>query len=272
MRAVWIGIIIVCLCMAGAAQDNKVKAGFILVQAKQASFKNTDSVERIFVESASRYSVRKPKLKEGVVPSYDYRTKLWIQNPNRIKLKMLFNYPGGASQLTETTAFEQAAQSSIKLKSVNDKGFSPFFLQEKGDPKKNEEVLLQKTKYEAFTIGFPIFLFADEDLNFEYLGTAKSGDQNAHVLATSIAGVYRIKLFFDQKTRQLLLMSADFTEPKTGEEIQQKYFFSDYREENGINFAHKVIVHENGEIVEERDIKAIELNPELQADFFALKK
>jgi len=271
MKWIWIVTIIVCCCVLGFAQDNKIKAGFILFKAKQESHKNTGSIDRIFVESASRYNVRKEKLKPGIIPSYEYKTELWVQKPNRIKLKTLTNYPGGSSQLTEKTIFEQTAKTSTMVKNPSDNGFSPFILQERGDPKRNEEILLQKVKYEAFSLSFPIFLFSDENLSFEYLGVAKSGEQNADILATSIADNYKIKLFFDQKTRQLLLMSTRFVEPKTGEEIEHKYFFSEYKEENGINFAHKVIIHENGEIIEERDIKRIELNPKLESNFFEAK-
>ena len=101
---------------------------------------------------------------------------------------------------------------------------------------------------------------------------AKADDQSADILVTSIENNYRIKLYFDQKTHQLLLMSIKFTEPKTNEDIEQKYFFSDYKEVNGLSFAHKVIIHENGEIVEERDIKTIEINPKVESDFFEIKK
>jgi hypothetical protein len=272
MKMIWLSITIACCCVLGFAQDNKIKAGFILHKAKQESFKNTDSIDRIFVESASRYTVRKAKLKPGIIPSYEYRTKLWMQKPNGIKLKTLTNYPGGDSQLTEDTIFGQAIQKSIKVKGPSDNGFSPVLLQERGDAKRNEQILLQKTKYEAFSRSFPVLLFSNEELSFEYSGVAKSGNQNADVLATSIADIYKIKLFFDQKTHQLLLMSASFADPKTGEEVEHKYFFSDYKEENGVNFAHKIIIHENGEIIEERDIKAIELNPKVEPNFFAMTK
>ncbi|HEX8637366.1 MAG TPA: hypothetical protein VF692_04840, partial [Pyrinomonadaceae bacterium] len=163
-------------------------------------------------------------------------------------------------------------QNSIKVKGPGDNGFQSILLRERGDPKRNEQILLQKTKYEAFSLGFPVLLFSGDELNFEYAGVARSGDQNADVLTTSVADSYRIKLFFDQKSRQLLLMSARFLEPKTGEEIEHKYFFSDYKKENGINFAHKIIIHENGEIIEERDIKAVEINPKLESNFFAVTK
>lgn len=272
MKKIWIGIIIAWFCVSGFAQDSKIKAGFILNKANQELRKNNDLIQRIFIESSSRYTVRKEKLKPGIIPSYEYVTKLWIEKPNQIKSETLTNYPNGAFQLTEKTASGQSAQTSIKAKNPGDKGFSPLFLREPGDPKRNKEILLNTLKYDAFCLSFPLSLFPSENLNFEYSGVAKSGDQTADVLETSVADTYKIKLFFDQKTSQLLLMSAKFNEPKTGEEIERKYFFSDYKVENGINFAHKVIIHENGEIIEERDIKKVELNPKLESKFFEVKK
>ena len=272
MKVIWIVIIIACFYVFGLAQSNEKKALEVINQSKQQSFKNTSSSEIVFIEASSRYSVRKEKLKPGIVPSYEYKTKLWVQTPNQIKLKTLTNYPEGSSQLTEKTASEQNIKTSIKLKGPRDSNFSTFFFQEPGDPKRNEHLLLQKTRYEAFCLSFPIFLTFNDELDFQYLGVAKAGDQAADVLATSIENNYKIKLYFDRKTHQLLLMNIKFIEPKTSEEIEQKYFFSDYKEENGVSFAHKVIIHENGEIIEERDIKAIEINPKLDANFFEIKK
>lgn len=274
MRCVWIGIIINCFCVFGFAQDQdkESKADFILLKAKQASNKSADQIESVFIEVSSRHRTRKAKQAEGGVPSYELATKLWFQKPNRINIKTLYNYPNGQSQLTEIMVFEQAVTNSSKIKLPDDPGFIPIFIQEKGDPKRNEEILLQKTKYEAFGLGFPIFFYSSEDLKFVYLGVAKSGEQSADVVGTTIDNNYKIKLFFDQKTSQLLLIDAEFVDAKSGERLEQKYFFSEYKQENGISFAHKVVIHENGEIVEERVIKKIELNPKLEADFFEVKK
>jgi hypothetical protein len=272
MKKVWLIFFLFCFAMTTVAQDSQIKAGFILVKAKQASFKNTDAIEKIFIESSSKYKTRKTLLKPGIIPYFDYKTELWVQKPDGIKLKTLTDYSQGSFELTERVAFEQKVGLSIKLKNPGADDFIPIYLQEPGDPKRNEEIRLNKVKYETFCLSFPIYLFPSQDLTFEYLGVAKSGEQKADVLSTSIAETYQIKLFFDQQTHQLLLMSAKFTDPKTEEEIEHKYFFSDYREKNGINFAHKIIIHENGEIVEEREIKRIEINPKLKANFFNVPK
>ena len=98
-------------------------------------------------------------------------------------------------------------------------------LAERGNPQKNEQILLEKTKYEAFCLSFPVLLSSNENLSFEYVGVVTSDDKRkADVLATSFVDNYKIRLYFDQKTHQLLLMNVKFIEPKTSEEITQKYF------------------------------------------------
>lgn len=272
MKVFCIALIITCFNLAGLAQDSKNKALEIINKSKIQAFKNTNSIEKMFVEASSRFSVRKDKLKPGIVPSYEYGTKLWIQTPNAIRLKTLIKYPDLSAQFNEKLLFDNQIKNSIKVKSPSDSGFVSIMFQERGDPKQNEQILLQKTKYEAFCLIFPIFLSSGEKLSFDYLGIAKAGDQSADVLATTFTENYKIKLYFDQKTHQLLLMNVKFVEPKTSEKTNQDYFFSDYKEENNVSFAHKVIIHENGEIIEERDIKAIQVNPKLETDFFEIKK
>lgn len=272
MKGLWIAVIVACCSFIGLAQNNEKKVTDVLNKSKLQSFKNTNPIERIFIEASSRYSVRKEKLKPGIIPSYEYGTKLWLQTPNAIKLKNLTEYPEGSFQLTEKLAFDDQIKNSIKIKGINETGFVPIMLAERGDPKKNEQILLEKTKYEAFCLSFPVLLSSNENLSFEYVGVVTSGDRKADVLATSFIDNYKIRLYFDQITHQLLLMSVKFIEPKTSEEITQKHFFSDYKEVNGINFAHKIIIHENGEIIEERDIKVIEINPKLEPNFFEVKK
>ena len=132
MKIFWLGIIIACCCVLGFAQDNKIKAGFVLFQAKLKTCKNINSVDRIFVETSSKYTMRKAKLKPGIIPSSEYTTKLWIQKPDGIKMKTLTNYPGNSAQLTEKTLSKQAIRTSIKVKGPNDNGFTEFFFARAG--------------------------------------------------------------------------------------------------------------------------------------------
>ena len=144
MKGLWIAIIIACFSVIGLAQNNEKKITDILDRSKLQSFKNTNPIERIFIEASSRYSVRKEKLKPGIIPAYEYGTKLWLQTPNAIKLKNLTKYPEGSFQLTEKLAFDDQIKNSIKIKGVNETGFVPIMLAERGNPQKNEQILWKK--------------------------------------------------------------------------------------------------------------------------------
>lgn len=272
MKKIWILSILGCLSLSVFAQDSKIKAGFVLMKAKQSSFKNLDSIEKIFIESDSKYKTRTALLKKGYISSFEYKTELWLQSPTLVKLKTLTDYSGGSFELRERTNIDEKLGLSIKVKYPGGDRFIPFGLQIPGNQKRNEEIQLNEVKYESFCLSFPIYLFPNQNLKFDYLGLAKSDEQMADVIATTIADTYKINMFFDQKTHRLLLMNAKFIDPKSAEEIEHKYFFSDYKESNGVTFAHKVVIHENGEIIEERIIKQIKLNPQLDADFFKLTK
>ena len=254
------------------AQGGKTKADEILKEVREAAFKKNDALSIGYLEAATTLNVRKSKISSGVIPSFEFKSKLWQQRNDGIRIRKLITYPGNSLELSEKIFFAQKLKTSIKIKSPTDAGFVAAGFTEPGDAKQNEENAIKKLRYEAFCLGFPVFLFSSENLVFDYVGVAKSGEQKTDVISTSLADIYKIRLFFDQKTHQLLLMTANFTDPKTKEEIEHKYFFSDYEQVNGVTCAHKIIMHENGEIVEERDIKQIELNPKVETDFFNTTK
>ena len=60
MKVFCIAFIITCFNLAGLAQDSKNKALEIINEkSKIQAFKNTNSIEKMFVEALSRFSVRK---------------------------------------------------------------------------------------------------------------------------------------------------------------------------------------------------------------------
>lgn len=125
----------------------------------------------------------------------------------------------------------------------------------------------------AFTILFPVIFDASWHpvSGFKYVGVAESNGTKADVVETTspTATVYR--LFFDQQTHLLLLMSEKWVGGASRKEHERKYFFSDYRKEDGLLAAHKIVVEENGEVVEERVVKRLQVNPPFGEDFFAVK-
>lgn len=125
----------------------------------------------------------------------------------------------------------------------------------------------------AFTILFPVIFDSSWHpvSKFKYVGVAESNGTKADVIETTspTATVYR--LFFDQQTHLLLLMSEKWVSGASKKEHERKYFFSDYKKEDGLLAAHKIVVEQNGEVVEERVVKRLQVNPPFGADFFAVK-
>lgn len=125
----------------------------------------------------------------------------------------------------------------------------------------------------AFTILFPAILDSSwyPVSGFRYVGSAESNGTKADVLETTSPTATVFRLFFDQQTHLLLLMSEKWVGGASKKEHERKYFFSDYRKEDGLLAAHKIVVEENGEVVEERVVKRLQVNPPFGADFFAVK-
>lgn len=137
----------------------------------------------------------------------------------------------------------------------------------------SDQKKIARHKDYAFTILFPaIFDSSWHPVSgFKYVGTAESNGTKADVIETTspTAAVYR--LFFDQQTHLLLLMSERWVGGASRKEHERKYFFSDYKKEDGLLAAHKIVVEENGEVVEQRVIKRLQVNPAFGEDFFAVK-
>jgi len=126
---------------------------------------------------------------------------------------------------------------------------------------------------EIFHLFFPFTLDAVEyfPMNFSYVGTAESKDGKAEVLELAAPNKTTYRLFFDAKTYLLLMM----TETRTSEQnktFEKKYFYSDYQEKEGLLFATKIVVENNGVVVEERTIKDLKVNPTFKPNSFDVKE
>lgn len=264
--------IAVCLFLSVSikAQETEQKARGIIEKAKKVIFKQAVEIKNIYLEFGADYRTPKEKIGKGYVVGYKYQSKMWLEYPDKIKLKTLIDYPDNSQQLSELTLNAQNLSNRIKVKS-NGEGFVELTRQKQGDPQKIKEQDILKLKYTAFSTAFPIFLKFDDKLKFNFAGVAKAGEQKADVIETTLADSSKIKLFFDQKTRLLLMMTSQFFDEQLKSQVEQKFFYSDYREEGGLLFAHKIVIQENGAVVEERQIKVIMLNQSLKPDFFDVK-
>jgi len=137
----------------------------------------------------------------------------------------------------------------------------------------NKKELISQLKHDAFITFFPITLDASSYLlpEFNYVGIAESKDGKAVVIEAVAPSKAKYRLFFDATTHLLLMMTESWT---TGENkpSENKYFFSDYRERDGLLVANKIVTERNGEVVKEKEIKNLKVNPVFKADFFEVKE
>ena len=137
-------------------------------------------------------------------------------------------------------------------------------------------------------------------LQFNFAGEAEAEDGKADVLEVKSADGFAARLFIDQKShhplmltyqgRQPRMMMAQSTSGPPSEEEMQKRIkeieaqaakaatvefqmrFSEYREEGGISFPHRISKSQGDQISEEWELTKFKLNPSLKADRFEKKK
>lgn len=135
-----------------------------------------------------------------------------------------------------------------------------------------KEQNISQLKYDAFINIFPIILNASwyPALEFKYIGIAESKDAQAETLAAETRNGTKYNLFFDSKTHLLLMMTESWVN-KENKTSENKYFFSDYQEKSGLLVATKIIVEKNGQVVEEKIVQDLKVNPTFKPNFFDVK-
>lgn len=136
----------------------------------------------------------------------------------------------------------------------------------------DKKELISQLKRNTFIAFFPITLDASWyiPLEFSYVGIAESKDGKAEVIEAVSPNKVKYRLFFDIETHLLLLMTKSWT-TKDNKQKEDKYFFSNYQEKGGLLIATKIITENDGEVVEEKEIKDLKVNPKFKSDFFEVK-
>lgn len=261
---------IICLLSSFIfAQNDRLKAGLILTQAKSAAIENgSKQISNFYIEASSRNHSRSDKVKAGYVPEFETDQTLWGTSDGSYKISKLFKYADGAQQRTDLFLTAAGVKQRLYYKSAERSNFNQLIFKEPGDPAENEKLLRSETRLDAFVLAFPVFFISDQSLVFDYDGVVQSKDVSAHILKVNIDNIYNLKLYIDSVTHRLLKIEALFTEPKTKNEIRREYFYSEYKPNNGFNFANKIVVRENGELIEERRIIKIAPDPTLPKNLF----
>lgn len=255
--------------IALVAQNTTDRAKKILSDASRTAMLG-DSVGRLSsVEFSAKHRATKKMAATGhYILQYSTSRTIWFADSNKFRLEKLYKYQNGGQNRHNYVFRKGVLESKHEYKQNGTAQFIEMKVKPGGDPKLAAQHDIGNLKYEVFGLYFPIFYQFDDKMKFKFVGVARSGYDKANVLESKFDERILIRLFFDQKKYHLLLMIAKFREPITNESKEQKFFFSEYKNQNGINFAHKVIIQENGEVVEERIIERLNINPEVEPASF----
>lgn len=130
---------------------------------------------------------------------------------------------------------------------------------------------ISKLRSDAFLLLFPITLNASwyVPLEFQYVGQAESKDGKAEVIEAVTRSQVKYRLFFDVDTHLLLMMTENWSEENRPTE--NKYFFSNYQDKEGLLIATKIITERNGKVAQEKQIKDLKVNPTFKPGLFEVK-
>lgn len=149
-----------------------------------------------------------------------------------------------------------------------------------------------------FWLGYLLTAPASASVTFNYAGEAEAPDGKADVLDVKGANGFTARLFLDQKTHRVLMLTYQGRRPRAvinnasappSEAEMQKRIneaaaqaaaqppvefqmrFSEYSEESGIAFPHHITKGINDEISEELELTKFKLNPGLKPEKFVKK-
>lgn len=253
-----------------AAQD---KAAQVLKQAQEIvrkNLKNTEIKGLIITsrrESSMEYSEATlkaiPKLRNQRMTSDDELGASW---PDKIRNKTETTFPNN----------QQIQDSVLNGDRYSEK--SDVFAEGKlivlnmGDSKpKSEKEKIAAMKNDLFLDLFSLALDYSwyPEVDFKFIGVAEAAGAKADTIEATLPGGRKYRLFFDQQTHLLLLASE--TKMEANKEVVTKYFFSAYREEDGLLIAHTITTEKDGNVTGEKQIKRLVINPTFKPDYFAIK-
>lgn len=268
-------ILFLVICSSTFAQDKPLtisesqkaasvkKAEQVLLQAKNAVSKKTKIADiknlTVISETSRELSVA------GKIIPQTSKVETSFALPNKIHRKNSSNQSNSQQQENYTL---NGSEFYAKLDVFVDGKLQNIDVNNYSDKKSQISYLTRET----FLLVFPMTLNASWyiPLEFSYVGIAESKDGKAEVIEAVSPNKARYRLFFDPETHLLLLMTENWTD-KNNKQNENKYFFSNHQEKDGLLIATKIITEENGEVVEEKEIKDLKINPNFKSDLFEVK-
>ena len=248
-------------------KDDKAEEVFKL--ARQAVGKNidTNNIKTLSAVFTGDYQSPKKEASSNNKVSYSFESKWQVEIPDKINVQKSISYEtnqeldeiiinGGAI----TTSFKPILEGRTVQISISPEN------KQKRDAKSKVEYTRN-----AFVNFFPLLLRWNGETEFKFIGNVETKDGQASVLETIMPDKSRWQLFFDQKTHLLLLMVQTSLDGETNEKVELKYFFSDYKEDNGLFIPYKITSQQNGEVVQEQNLKMLKINPTFKSEIFEVK-
>ncbi|MFV0389796.1 MAG: hypothetical protein ACK5NT_13710 [Pyrinomonadaceae bacterium] len=250
-------------CMyAQQKKEKKLKAQEILNETKYATsqnlnFQNIKSFSLRYKTTSSYVSSGKNR-----TDIEDNKLSLMLQN---IRLETFGESTTNTSNtilITDGVLFKRESEVFVNGAKLN----AAFNF---STPKEEEIKNLQR---DTWLVTFPIFFESTiyKDLEITYIGKAESDNKRAYILE-AYKDENKYRLFIDEETNLLLMMTRSWKDQDETEH-QIKYYFSDYREESGILFAHKIRFESDVPSIGqgETTIKSLVLNPPFKDDVFEI--
>ncbi|HLM58837.1 MAG TPA: hypothetical protein VK422_22225 [Pyrinomonadaceae bacterium] len=246
----------------------RARAEQVLKQAREATRAGLKGAEikSLFVKSVIETSLNVPQMRNKKIRGTTDE-ELSVSLPDKLRTKGDANYTTN-QEISEWVINGDRVSSRSDV--LVDGTPVNFIIKSQFD---SDQKKIATHKNYVFTILFPVIFDSSwyPVSGFRHVGIAEANGTKADVIETTspTAAVYR--LFFDQQTHLLLLLSEKWVSEASKKERERKHFFSDYRKADGLLAAHKIVVEENGEVVEERVIKRLQINPAFGENFFAVK-
>lgn len=227
------------------------------------------------------------------VPGADFRFEISLATPDKIRIDTIL---GGTKTIRVFKGGKYAEDSEMiingepmSMRSIGAPAYKPKIPQyiEETLPKerveylkKNPDELNKLFMEETFWSNvFPILLInpLNADIKYEYVGKAESAAQRADVVDVKSNFFRKIRLFFDENTHLLLMLTKELNSTKSV--YTEKYYFSDYQLMNGLLIAKTVkreseLAFKDGSGkknygLKEVVIKEIKINSNLKAGLFS---
>ena len=245
----------------------RARAEQVLKQAREAARAGLKGAEikSLFVKSVIETSLNVPQLQNMKIRGTTDE-ELSVSLPDKLRKKGDANYTTNQEISDWVINGDRLSHRSDVL--VDGKPVNFVIPTRESDQQK-----IATHKNYAFTIIFPVIFDSSWHpvSGFKHVGIAESNGTKADVIETTSPTGMVFRLFFDEQAHRLLLLSEKWVSEASKKERERTHFFSDYRKADGLLAAHKIVVEENGEVVEERVIKRLQLNPAFGEDFFAVK-